>query len=1068
MGNMELTPTHDIYIAEAFPDRNFNGANALFVGRYQKAGDIYRSLLIFDLTSINSKAAPGFEVKSAYLKINIFRNEVPSEPGKAYIGVYRLVEDFDKDAATWNTQPDSAPYPAGAAVVNKRFTGSLEIDVTRLVKGWADGTFRNLGMVLKGSEDINGIIASGSSRASDASLHPRLVINFSGNAREGGDLKTFWGLYNYRSSIYRSQLNSPLPRESEEIISKIKYKNYKGIVVYPEAVFWEPIQRPQQILRELAKKGYLCFFCDPPKGDFNIREIKENLFIVNNEAYLLPVLRCKFVIVLCSWLMQMAWADLLPNKFVWYDILDKIESFTMYDDGMAEKHETQIREADFLSYSSKLLKRYVSKRNDAVYLPNGCNFDDFTKIEDTEIPKSMKSILEIKKPIIGYFGVVEKWFDDYLVSSLAARNPDWQFVIIGKTNINKKRLKALNIHLLGMIPYNELPKYARHFNVAIIPFKVNDLTNCVSPVKFFEYASLGKPVVSTPIMEMKQYKNKWVHLARNVDTFERKIKVCLSDHVQNTSMDKGVEFASENQWSSRVETFEKELRTNPKGWLAFSNIYNTGTVAAMAATFLDYDGKNFYSGGAERYLIDLAGICANLGLSMSVYQYGNFPWTRRFRNIDIYSLSTGDFDAKIFSSENLSRFNRIFYEYVEGRTLLNIYSAFFEGYPYNAKPSIGISHGVAWDSPFYCMFSNGRSSWDNQKRFIEAAKLCDLMISVDTNTPNWFQTIIFSLGSRMAYIPNYVDIKEFVHRKNFDVTRKKTVILYPRRLYEARGFQMVVEIMDSILQRYSDVEFHFVGRGIEKDTKLVVEKQEKWGDRVKWYSKMPEEMPEVYKDGDITLIPTVYSEGTSLSCLEAMSAGNAVIATRIGGLTNLIINNYNGYLIEPDGKALLSALESLLNNPDRLMDFKKKSIEVARAFSKEAWENKWTNIIKDTIGKTEACKITNGHLVEIYISSLSDWPIDHLGVLITELLIKDCLVYIRVKNTNGFKTISYGRSQWVPWDEEDITKPDLVISDEKVLECVKETKTISFVLTKSWLENLRLKPDECGKLLGIE
>ncbi len=75
-------------------------------------------------------------------------------------------------------------------------------------------------------------------------------------------------------------------------------------------------------------------------------------------------------------------------------------------------------------------------------------------------------------------------------------------------------------------------------------------------------------------------------------------------------------------------------------------------------------------------------------------------------------------------------------------------------------------------------------------------------------------------------------------------------------------------------------------------------------------------MSNVYKNYDISLIPTLYSEGTSLSCLEAQASGNVVIATNIGGLPNLIINNYNGILINPDKNELFKAIKRVVLDKD--------------------------------------------------------------------------------------------------------------------------------------------------------
>lgn len=876
---------------------------------------------------------------------------------------------------------------------------------------------------------------------------------------------TFLSEYHQRQKYYESFLNGPLPQESLELINIIKRKKYKGIVVYPGAVEWEPVQRPQHILRELARKGYLCFFCSASGESFRAEEIEPNLIVIQKEEYLLPVLRSYSVIVLCTWLMQRAWADLLPQKYLWYDLLDQLEFFSLYDDNMKKFHEELVQSANFVTFSARNLKKYVASRADAVYMPNAANLEDFISASSDHIPNDLAQLVKKGQPIIGYYGAIESWFDAELIRNIARKNPDWQFVLIGHVGIDRQRLSLENIHLLGPKPYHQLSSYADTFDVAIIPFVINDLTNCVSPIKFFEYASKGIPVVSTAIQEMTQYQSTWVHLASNEDEFERGIRISLHAECKQEAKQKGKELALENQWSSRVVDFEKRLMRDKTGWQVFGNRDVTGEVSVMTATFLDFEGKNFYSGGAERYLIDLAEVCRRIGKNLTIYQYGNFPWVRRFQNIDVVSLSRGNATAHVLSLEAIRMFNRLFYEQVENRSILNIYSAFFEAWPLAAHPSIGISHGIAWDSPI-SNFTGGTHFWENNRRFIEGAKACERMVSVDTNTANWFQTIDYNLGQKMSVIPNYVDLTEFSPREGFDRIRERTVILYPRRLYEARGLYLVLDILDTILEKYPEVEFHFVGKGFESDTKHVIKKQKQWGDRVKWYSLPPSDMPKAYLDSDITLVPTLYSEGTSLSLLEAMASGNAVISTRIGGLTDLVLNNYNGYLIDPNAKSLLKAIESLLVDKNKMIEFKRRAVEVAKVFSKSKWIERWTEVITSILPQEAELTCSKGRHVEIRLNDMSLMEEALFGEMVVALLTHGDLVIIRVKESRANENLSFGRIQWVGWDEETYSIPDFVIVDDESL--LPKNAHAHLILTKGWLDQFSQNRVGWTKDLGIE
>lgn len=575
-----------------------------------------------------------------------------------------------------------------------------------------------------------------------------------------------------KNAITDNSISQYLKNEKNENVIKletlIKNTNYNAIVVYPMAVKWEPIQRPQQILKHLAKKGYLCFFID---GDYdsiqynlntcNVCEKKdENLYNVYDERALLYALQTYNPIVLCTWIIQLKWSDLLPNKFLWYDILDKIESFSQYDEDYLKKHEYLIKNADFVSYKDNTLQNYVKYREDAKLMQDG----------------------------------------------------HYEFI---ESNINYKLLRT------------------------------------------------------------------------------------------------------------------------------HANLMRGNDIDVYTVTFLDKSGYNYFSGGAERYLNDLYDLVSKYNINLNVYQCGDYQWVRRIGNLNVISLARGLKEVE-YSISGIKNYADNFYNY-SSNSLLAIYSPFFYRGKYANKNSIGLGHGVSWDHE-YLNNLNAQSFWNTNKHIIDSAKSFKEIISVDTNTPNWFQTIDYNTSRKFKVIPNYVDINIF-KPSDKNKNKDKITITYPRRLYGPRGLYLTLNILDKVLEKYKNVEFNFIGLGIEQDTLNIDKKIQKWGSRVKYYSLLPEQMMNAYKISDIVLIPTIYSEGTSLSCLEAMASKTAIIATRVGGLTDLIIDGYNGRLIDPDEESLLSAIEDLIEDKEKRELYAENAYLVSKAFSKEIWNKKWVNVI---------------------------------------------------------------------------------------------------------------------------
>ena len=125
--------------------------------------------------------------------------------------------------------------------------------------------------------------------------------------------------------------------------------------------------------------------------------------------------------------------------------------------------------------------------------------------------------------------MIDERFDTGLLDAVAAARPDWQLVMLGPvTKIDPKVLpQRPNIHYLGSKTYSELPRYIAGWDVALMPFAINEATRYISPTKTPEYLAAGKPVVSTPIADViKPYgKLDLVRIARTPEEFVAAIEI---------------------------------------------------------------------------------------------------------------------------------------------------------------------------------------------------------------------------------------------------------------------------------------------------------------------------------------------------------------------------------------------------------------------------------------------------------------------------------------------------------------------------------------------------------------
>ncbi|WP_158295536.1 glycosyltransferase family 4 protein [Crenalkalicoccus roseus] len=349
-------------------------------------------------------------------------------------------------------------------------------------------------------------------------------------------------------------------------------------------------------------------------------------------------------------------------------------------------------------------------------------------------------------------------------------------------------------------------------------------------------------------------------------------------------------------------------------------------------TFFDMAGNNMFFGGAERYMLDLADLLVAEGFDPILIQMSDRrPWIRHYGRLRVVGLACGA-DYEAFRSQIADLVPKADLAVFSPFTL-NPVIASKDG----AEPQgIGISHGIYWDH-------RQMQSAAQLDLIIRHAAACKALVSVDTSTINWFRGTNTAIAERFIYVPNYVDREQFA-----PVDRPpdgRLVILYPRRLYGPRGYDIVLQVAPGILERHRQVVLEFCGKGDPDDLARMRPLRDAFGDRVRLYNLPPERMHEAYRGADIVLIPTVASEGTSLSCLEAMASGKAIIATHVGGLPDLVIDGYNGLLIEPRADRLEAALERMISDATLRATCGRRARDISEAFGIEKWRERWRRVL---------------------------------------------------------------------------------------------------------------------------
>lgn len=223
---------------------------------------------------------------------------------------------------------------------------------------------------------------------------------------------------------------------------------------------------------------------------------------------LLDARSCRDKVVITTWPFTGNLVGYFGERLNIYYRVDDFSEFPGVDKKRIACLEKElIEKVDIVIASAQNLMKGIHIDGKPVkYIPHGVDYEHFSPKRNDSSKRL--PIQEIPTPRIGFFGLINSWVDLDLLGFVAAHHPQWSFIFIGPSQLPMSSLpKGNNIYYLGKIPYEMLPLHAQYFDVGLIPFKVNALTEAVNPLKMMEYFSMGLPVVSTPIPEVLKYKD---------------------------------------------------------------------------------------------------------------------------------------------------------------------------------------------------------------------------------------------------------------------------------------------------------------------------------------------------------------------------------------------------------------------------------------------------------------------------------------------------------------------------------------------------------------------------------
>ena len=434
------------------------------------------------------------------------------------------------------------------------------------------------------------------------------------------------------------------------------------ILVFPVIDWHYRFQRPQQLARQLALKGHRIFYLSTTfesseLPEFNALEspaanvalvrlavpdahpnIYQDLLtgtqrdlLSDAVSRLVDRYRLENPVAIVDLPFWRPLAETIPGCLVIYDCMDYHAGFSTNSPEMIEEETRLLERADLVVTTSAPLSEIVEETAPNLLIRNAGEIDYFS--ESPEIPAYAS-----KLPVAGYLGAIADWFDIELLVACARRFPGWEFMLVGSTDHcdTTEARKLSNISFVGEVPYAEAAAWVHSFDVAMIPFRLTELTRCTNPVKVYEYLAAGKPVVATALPEV-QLMSDVVHVADSHEAFMELLETAMGERHDAALADKRRQSAKPHDWKNRADRLDTAIRSAfPKASVIVLTYNNLRFTKACLKSLED----NTCYPDWELVLVDNASTDGSRDY-LAEYAYGK-PWVKFVQNDENFGFAAGN------------------------------------------------------------------------------------------------------------------------------------------------------------------------------------------------------------------------------------------------------------------------------------------------------------------------------------------------------------------------------------------------------------------------------------------
>lgn len=338
-------------------------------------------------------------------------------------------------------------------------------------------------------------------------------------------------------------------------ISVIKSEKPEITIVFPPVLDWYLLyQRPQQLATAFSKiDNVRCIYISNEmykKLNEPILKVNDDLFVVRVNTDYSQLVKGKKVLWF-SYPKHYKYSR-TGFDFVVFDGVDMpVDEFSLW----AVDLQKAIDCTNIIACTAELLYKLYKKYNKPVFMcANAADYEHF-KIAQKKLPKP-KDFPKINsnEKIIGFYGALASWLDYKLISKIADR---YKVILIGKNRYYKKIIEHPNLTILEHKDYSQLPYYLSNFDLAMIPFKLTNMIKGCDPIKYYEFISAGKPVISTEIYEIKRKYSNITYFMNYYNCYQI-IERAIIEDCSSKRLER-IRVAKENTWNTRAKKAYDEI-----------------------------------------------------------------------------------------------------------------------------------------------------------------------------------------------------------------------------------------------------------------------------------------------------------------------------------------------------------------------------------------------------------------------------------------------------------------------------------------------------------------------------